>query len=463
LTTLSIDELKKKSSKYGLVTLIACIGMFLSTLDAGIINVALPSLEKLFQTNMLGISWAVTAYLLSIASTIILFGQLGDRFGKVKISIFGFVVFGVSSIFCGISETLTVFIASRIVQGIGAAMLQANAAALITTMLPEEKKGLSLGTLSSVMAIGPILGPAVGGFLISFIGWPWLFWINVPFCLTGVVLAMFMSDARSHEIHVDWKGILLIAFFLPLLILYIVMLPQHAFFDKKMIALGLVTLALFVLFCFVEKKQEYPLIDFSLFKNKKFVLASLGTIVFGLASATVFIIPPFFLEKLMNFPTWKVGFVALCAPLGVVMFAKISGKRIIQHGTYKPMMLGLTFMLISLIALYSFDMRWSVIIYSIFLFVYGIGGGIFQPASIHFLMSTVPQSMQSTIGAINRMMQNLGIVFGASCTVSFMTQGQQSSNLITGIRHAWVFALTVVAFVCFLYFIRSAINRFSEQ
>ena len=183
------------SSKYfdHLVVLTAGIGMFLSTLDSGIINVALPILSKSFNVDASFISWSITLYTLLLTGTIIIFGRLSDKYNRLNIYSIGLTVFLISSILCGFSNNVVELITFRGLQGIGAAMLQGTATAIITTTIPEHRQGPALGTLSILLGIGPVLGPSIGGLLISIGNWRLIFWINIPFIFIGLIGCLLLK------------------------------------------------------------------------------------------------------------------------------------------------------------------------------------------------------------------------------------------------------------------------------
>jgi len=178
------------SSKYfnHLVVFTAGIGMFLSTLDSGIINVALPILSKSFNVDASFIFWSITLYTLLLTSTIIIFGRMSDKYNHLNIYSIGLTMFLISSILCGFSSNVVELITFRGLQGIGAAMLQGTATAIITTTIPEHRQGPTLGTLSILLGIGTMLGPSIGGLLKSIGNWIWIFLINIPFIFIGLVL-----------------------------------------------------------------------------------------------------------------------------------------------------------------------------------------------------------------------------------------------------------------------------------
>ena len=167
-----------KRTKNHLIILIAGMGMLLSTLDTGIINVALPFLQHQFHSTTSIAALSVVGYTTSLAVLILPFGYLSDQIGKLKLIIFGF-----GSILCGLATNISGLIIFRIIQGIGAAALQATSAALITTLMDHDRVSKALGILGIMIGLGPILGPSIGGFFLALNVWRFIFWINVPFAI----------------------------------------------------------------------------------------------------------------------------------------------------------------------------------------------------------------------------------------------------------------------------------------
>ena len=182
-----------------LITIVAGMGMLLSTLDTGIINIALPFLKEQFQTSTDIAAFTITGYTLALAISILPLGVLSDKFGKLKISYLGFVLFGLSSLFCGLINNISLLIIGRIIQGIGAAALQATSAALITTLVSEKRKNSSIGILGIMIGLGPILGPSLGGIILSLSFWQLIFLINIPFVIFGIACNNFLLNKLSEK------------------------------------------------------------------------------------------------------------------------------------------------------------------------------------------------------------------------------------------------------------------------
>ena len=178
------------------LAMIAGLGMFLSTLDSGIINVAIPGLIDAFNSKISTVIWTMTLYTLVLSASILFFGNLADRFGRLRIYKYGLIIFAISSLLCGASLSITQLIICRALQGVSAAMMQATALALITTRLEGKFLAKAMGVFGVLLSLGPTLGPVVGGLILSSIGWRWIFWINIPICLIGVY-----GCSKLHRVH----------------------------------------------------------------------------------------------------------------------------------------------------------------------------------------------------------------------------------------------------------------------
>ncbi|MGF9769465.1 MFS transporter [Bacillus albus] len=445
-----------------LVILIAGIGMFLSTLDTGIINIALPFLEKEFHSTVTITAWSVTIYVMALSSTILLFGKISDRIGRFQICLYGFFIFLISSILCGLSQGMWQLILFRAIQGIGAAALQATSAALITTLVSPENRNHALGTLGVMIGLGPILGPTVGGFFISLGSWRWIFWINIPLCLIGLWACYKVSRFIKEEKNPASIDVLGNIYFTLSALLFLFSLshettevmgtvPTWGYIIASIILLGI--------FIFHESNVKHPIIDVRLFRHSIFIVPILATIGFGVASAIIFIIPPYFLQKFTSLTPIQTGFVLLSAPLGLVIFSRIAGKFMGRFGTTLFMSIGLGIMFIAFVGLSFIEAQWSPYVLASLLFLYGIGGGIFQPANIASVMASVSKEKQGSIGAIQRMLQNVAIAFGAAVAATFMsTQSYLGTDgLIQAFRYSWYIAGGLLLFniLCFLGYRKS--------
>lgn len=429
-----------------IVVLTAGLGMFLSTLDTGIINVALPSLGGVFHAAVSTMAWTVTLYLAALSATIVLFGRLGDRYGRVPLFARGLVVFGGASVACGAAWSAETLVLFRALQGLGAAMMQATAAALITTRVAPERRGAALGTLGVMIGLGPVLGPAAGGLLLSTAGWRWIFWINIPICLAGLWGCRRLAghDERGRALPLDGPGNLLFAGAMLFLLQGLAMWPAGPRHPATIVPLLLcgVCIALLLLW---ERRVAHPVIDLRLWRTVSFTVPVLAAGGLGAATAVAFIVPPYFLERIAHLAPWRVGFVSLAAPLGLALLAQVSGRAMRRRGARALMVTGLATMLAPLVVLAALQESWPPAPIALLLFVYGVGAGLFVPPNIAAVMGTVPRDRQGTIGAVQRMVQNVGIAVGTAIAAVFIqTHAIGRQDLIAGFRAAWIFAAALI-------------------
>ena len=455
------------SSKYfdHLVVFTAGIGMFLSTLDSGIINVALPTLSKSFNVDTSFITWSVTLYTLLLTGTIIIFGRLSDKYSRLNIYSLGLTIFLIASILCGFSNYIIQLILFRGLQGIGAAMLQGTATAIITTTIPENRQGPALGMLSILLGIGPVLGPSIGGLLISIGNWRWIFWINIPFIFIGLIGCLFLKkyikEQKSMSIHLDIRGNLLLFLSIFCLLISLTSWSYNSIFNISVYGNFLIFIVTFCLFIIWELKTNHPIIDLHLFKNISFSSPIFAIFVFGGTTSLGFIIPPYILEKINHLSSWQIGIVNLASPLGLVLISKISGKLISRIGNIVLMTIGLIIMIMAYTSLGLLQYILNPVTISLLLLIYGIGGGFFLPSNTSAIMGTVSQNMQGTVGATQRMVQNIGIAFYTAVTSLFISNSPNSDKLIEGASHAWLFA-SITLLLALLPFLLKILKTNSE-
>ncbi|WP_457766521.1 MFS transporter [Coxiella burnetii] len=441
------------------IALVAGIGMFLSTLDSGIINIAIPTLLRQFNAQISTVIWTVTLYTLTLSATILLFGRLADRVGRLQIYRWGLILFSVSSLLCGTSTNIWLLILFRALQGLSAAMMQATAIAIITTRLDEHSVAKAMGIFGMIIGLGPMMGPVLSGFILSTIGWRWIFWLNIPICLVGIVGCKKLAPVKEvlHEKPIDYSnlGLLALSMFSLLLTMSFV---GHGI-DKFYIA-AIITIALLSIYFWLEKRSKHPIIPMQLFKSLKFTASMLGIIAFGGATAVAFMLPPIYLEKLKHFDAWQVGLISLSAPLGIVFSSQISARLVQSVETLIPMLIGLTIMVFALLSLTQIAVDWPVAWLFLLLLFYGVGGGLYQTPCYINLTKQFPSNNQAFIAALTRMIQNLAIAFeaaGAAMFIGLKTQ-RNKNYLIHGISHGWWLAgiISMIAWITlFIFFVQN--------
>ncbi len=422
------------------VALIAGIGMFLSTLDSAIINVAIPTLIQVFHRSLDTIIWTITLYLLVLSSTIMLFGQLADRYGRLTIYRIGLILFMITSLLCGFSPSIHWLIVFRGFQGLGAAMMQATAIAVITTRLQKREMTQAVSILTMLMGLGPALGPVVGGFLLSTIGWQWIFWINIPFCLYALYGCESLKIAKEtlHAHPIGYLNLALFGFSMLLLLLGI----QHMnlFFFALMIIV-------FACHFYIDKNAEYPMIHYRLFKKNTLIAPLFGLIAMGGATAIVFILPPLFLQDIRHLQAWQVGLVSAANAFGVILVSRLFPRLSRRWKIDQLMTFGTALMMLSLLSCTQIKADWSTTLLFTLLFFYGLGAGFFVNANTLYLTAQFSDEKQGFISALLRMAINIGIAISSAAAALFISL--KPLDMLSGIQNAWWLA-TVLAMMALI-------------
>ena len=391
------------------------MGATMSALDVSIVNVAMPTLKNTFGVSMAVIEWIAMAYMLTLTIFLPLFGRLADMFGRSKLYNIGFVVFSVGSLFCGMSSTAGLMIASRVIQAIGAGLLQANSVALITHAFPASERGKAIGIQGAVQAISMSVGPFVGGILIATVGWRAIFYVNIPIGILGTLAALFILPP-NHKVEkkekVDYLGTVLFASGLAFIVLAFnegVKLGWGSHTITMYFVSGIVLLTLFIL---TELKVEYPLIDLKLFKNSTFLLGNLtGMLSYYVLFAVMFLMP-FYLEKVLGYSVALTGTLLTPIPLAMAVVAPFSGHISDKYGPRIMTTSGMLISALACLALMSMGVSAQLPILVTVLVLLGIGMGLFTPPNNSAIMGSAPKEKLGVAGGVLNMMRSLGLIFG---------------------------------------------------
>src|SRR5690242_5306977 len=261
------------------------LGMLLATINSGTLIIALPDLERSLGTTLLQLVWVILAYMIASTVLVLTAGRLSDLFGRKKAYVGGFLLFTAASLGAGFSADGTQLILWRIVQGVGGALLFANAAALVTDAFPREQLGLAMGTNTMVAAVGLVIGPVLGGALVA-ISWHWVFWFNVPLGLAGAVwgwLVLHELATRDQQRGLDLLGTTVFVVGLTGLVFALSKGGLTGWSDPWVIGgfvLAAICLPLFVL---IERHGKAPMLDLRLFESKLFTASAAAAFINGLS------------------------------------------------------------------------------------------------------------------------------------------------------------------------------------
>jgi EmrB/QacA subfamily drug resistance transporter len=433
------------------VTLNISIGVFMSTLDASIVNISLPTIIKSLNTHLTAVAWVVMAYLIVITGCLLLVGRLSDHFGQRRIYLLGILTFTISSAFCSFSPTIYFLIGSRMLQGLGASALMVNGQAILATVFPEEERGKALGIVGSVVSAGILTGPILGGFLVEHLGWRSIFFINLPIGAIGIYLSLkVLEKVRTiTKVQMDLWGALLLFFFVVSLLLFISRVAQG---PAPLLWVWLFSsLFWFSLFTIVELRSPSPLIDLSFFK-RRFFISSLGAsfLSFWMSAAHTFVMP-FFLQNILGFSPSKVGMLIFPVALTVMVMAPFGGRFSDRVGVRIPATIGL---ILTSLTVFSFtllkpgasdvDILWRQV-------VLGIGISLFNPANNSAIIGSLPREKVGLASSFLALSRNLGLVIGVAFAEMVMAfkhpvtplEREKAGFSLESIQDVWTLLLVI--------------------
>lgn len=401
------DAIRRQPRAYWLVVATVCVGAFMGQLDASIVSLALPTLQRDFHATLGLVEWVSLSYLLLLVGTVVAVGRFADMVGRKLLYTYGFLVFTVASAACAFAPSLPALIGFRAVQAIGAAMLQANSVALITLAMPRGKLARGIGVQGAAQALGLALGPTVGGLLVAAGGWRLVFLVNVPAGVVGTVLGWLLLP-RSRNLPgrspFDWIGL---ALFVPAVCALLLALSFGAF------AVGLPIAAVFAAaFVWREMTAPNPLMPLGFFRRAAFSGGLLSGLISYLVLFGVLFVTPFYLEHAHGMPADRAGLELAILPFAIGVMAPVAGRMSERWGTVLPTVGGMVTVAAGLgVAALAHAMTpWLLV----GLLLAGLGIGAFTPANNASIMAAAPPGHAGVAGGVLNMTRGIGTALGVA-------------------------------------------------
>ena len=392
-----------------------CLGAFMATLDASIVNIAMPKITEYFHAPLASVEWVVLIYLLLISSLLLTYGRLGDMYGHKPIYVYGFAIFTLASALNSLAPTIGFLIGSRALQALGAGMLMAVVQAIIADNFNPSERGRAIGIQAMSVSLGLATGPAIGGFLVSQFGWQAIFSVNIPIGIAGTVWAWRVLPHRKGKPQkFDISGALTI--FVALTTFLLAMSHGESWGWQSPLVTGLFTAALacFLLFLFIENRIDYPMVRLELFKNRLFAAANVAAALNYLTQYAVVFLMPFYLDNLLHLPPNKAGLVMTSFPLVMMLTAPISGTLSDRIGSRTLTSIGMGIIAVGVLILSITRMTGNLTPVILGLGLVGLGTGLFLSPNNNAIMGSVPKNQTGIGSGMLATMRNLGQVLGVA-------------------------------------------------
>ena len=391
------------------------LGVLMFTIDTSIVNIALPTLVKVFHTNFATIQWVVLSYLLVVTALVLGAARLGDMVGKKQLYLFGLVLFTFSSLLCGLAPGEGWLIGFRALQGLGAVMISGLGAAIVTEVFPRSERGRAVGIIGAVVSVGIALGPTVGGLLIRISDWRAIFLVNVPigiFATFVVFRSVPPSVISPVKQKFDGLGALIMTVTLVCFALGMTEGQNHGFGSPRTLALLAIATVGLISFIWVESRIKQPMLDLRLFRNLQFSLSLLTAVLVFIALAGVIFIAPFFLELVLHYPTQKVGLLLAVSPVLGGIVAPFSGNLSDRFGPRIISLIGLLLMTVGCLAISTFNTHLTELGYIVRVAPFGIGLGMFQSPNNSAILGEVPPERLGIASGLLSLSRTLGQTTG---------------------------------------------------
>ncbi|EYF05181.1 Hypothetical protein CAP_3546 [Chondromyces apiculatus DSM 436] len=379
------------------------IGVVMATLDSSIVNISLPAIAAHFHVPLSGaVAWIVIAYLVVLASLMLTAGRLADMIGRKPIWIAGLAIFTVSSALCGAASSLGMLVAFRALQGIGGAMLMAVSPAMLTQAFPPQERGRALGLNALFVALGVSAGPTLGGLITAHLSWRYIFYVNLPVGILGIVASLLVLTERMRRgrSRFDLPDALLLGGGLAALTGGLTFGQELGWRSPLLLSLIGGAVLLLVLLVLHERRHPAPLIDLSLFQNRVFTSAALSLVLSFFAMFAGQILMPFYLEQLRGFSVQTSGLLITPLPITLALVAPLSGSLADRFGSRWLTVVGLSTACLGLVLTGHLNAQTPVPLVVATLMVTAAGQALFQPPNNSALLGAAPKDKQGVASGL---------------------------------------------------------------
>jgi EmrB/QacA subfamily drug resistance transporter len=408
-------------------------GLFMIMLDNTIVNVALPSIERDLHVSISELEWIVTAYALTFAALLITGGKLGDLYGRKLIFIVGIGIFTASSLACGLAPNAGVLIGARMVQGVGAALMNPASLSIITATFPPRERGQAIGIWAGVSAMALAIGPLVGGVIVENLNWNWIFFINVPVGIVGIVVSwLVIKESRdmSHEQSVDLPGLVTSSLGLFALTYALIEGNSHGWTSPEILSLFAAAAVLLVAFVVVEHRQRLPMLDLDLFKIGSFTGANIVAMLVSLGMFGVFFFVSLYVQNILGYSPTQAGALFLPMTILIIIVAPIAGRLSDRIGSRWLMGAGMIIVGISLLLYQRVGLHSDVWTLLPSMLLGGVGMAMTMSPMTAAAMGSVPVDKagvgSGVLNSFRQMGGSLGIALMGAIVASYVSASPRS-------------------------------------
>jgi EmrB/QacA subfamily drug resistance transporter len=326
-------------------------GLFMIMLDNTVVNVALPSIQNDLDADLSELQWIVTGYALTFAALMLVGGKLADAYGRRKIFVLGIVVFTLASLLCGLADSSEMLIGARVLQGAGAALMNPATLSIIAATFPPRQRGTAIGIWAGVSALALAIGPLVGGLITEHLDWSWIFFVNVPIGILGIVASYLFIDESRDETHVrlDLPGLATSAVCLFALTYGLIEANTYGWSSTRIVGAFVLAGVSLVAFVQLERRQRAPMLPLELFRSGTYTGANLVVLLVALAMFGVFFFVSLYMQNILGYSPVQAGAAFLPMTILIILVAPVAGKTSDRIGSRGLMTTGMILIAVQLV------------------------------------------------------------------------------------------------------------------
>lgn len=461
------------------------LGALMAVLNGTSLTIALPDVMKGLNASLSIITWVLMGYMLAMTILVPSIGRVADMFGRKKLYVSGFAIFTLASILCSISQNGVQLLIFRILQSIGGSLLVANSTAIVTDAFHKRELGKALGINGMVISVAAVIGPILGGFLVTFGGWRSIFYINIPIGVIGTIWAATQLKETmkiTEKQRFDFVGTIVFSIGMLSLLVGLTIGAFKSWTDPMVVVLFVVAVILITLFVYIENKTEQPMMDLRLFKVKIIAFAYASTLLNGIARGAVTLLLTFFFQGIKGIDPLRAGFLLAPFAVSMMIMSPISGYLSDKHGARVLSTLGLVISSVGLLGMMTISSNTSIFELVVLMLIMGAGSGLFFTPNTSSVMNNVPADKRGIAAGVRTMMNNGGNVLSIAISMAIIassispkamqalfvgtqvgSQGIAINQFIHGLRIAFTISLICSLAAAVMSYMRGSQPDWSED
>jgi len=429
-----------------------CILAFTAFLDFTIVNTALPFIQKAFKIDILQLQWVANIFPIILSMTMIAVGKIADYLGRKRVFYFGVVVFGAAALLAGFSPNIETLIFFRGAQALGASITFIASNALLADVFNEKERVRAIGIYGGITGAGLMLGPFFGGILIGALDWRWVFWINIPLIVIGLVCCLISikkPSERNTNVHMDWKGLALLVFGLGVIMYGIIAGAGtgYSLYILLLMAAGILSIGFLI---YLDTKTEHALLNFGIFKDNLILLAMISCAVAGVVSYVFMFFDPLLLENVLHLSPYTMGLLIAIIPAAQVVISFGFSTIMRWFGLANLFLISCVAPLIAAFLHLFFGAHSSLVVFILPFALLGINWGLSNTAMVTAVNQNVtPSKIGESIGTIATIWNVAGsIMLAISTGIFHMEKGAflPAFRGVIGFNLAFLFLVILFAF-----------------